>query len=396
MTLSSDVIIPLHALVLVQASHCGDALATLEAIFPAHEITSPAALCRDLWGGDARPDLRRVVGAELRHRVALKLSLGERVVVLDADRDDRQALIAVAEAQGATVLCLLADRHASDPQDAPGVAVVRLSDDPWRLAHAVGEVPQAALQTRFRGITVVGDVHGNLAGLQAAVAWARSRNHFVYLLGDVVDYGPDLLATLRTAHRLMMSGDGALICGNHERKIGRWLAQQEDSRNGRATAGRGVRLSDGNKVTTGALTRLAPSERARWCGQFRAVLARSRLLARLGQVTLLHGAAHPELWQPLSRGIREIEHYALYGEAQQPIRDTFRLSHRWVDAVPKGQMVLVGHDIRAAVPMVVQGAAGGTVVFLDTGSGKGGVLSSADLRFERDGGLRLENFNRHE
>ena len=46
-------------------------------------------------------------------------------------------------------------------------------------------------------------------------------------------------------------------------------------------------------------------------------------------------------------------------------------------------------------PVVETNAQGGKAIFLDTGSGKGGNLSSVDLRFNEAGRLELQNFNMH-
>jgi protein phosphatase len=74
---------------------------------------------------------------------------------------------------------------------------------------------------------------------------------------------------------------------------------------------------------------------------------------------------------------------ALYGEPTgrtQPDGYPER-SLRWVDRIPAGLTVYCGHDRRSndGRPLVRQGAAGGTAVFLDTGAGKGGHLSWIDL-----------------
>ncbi len=45
---------------------------------------------------------------------------------------------------------------------------------------------------RGRGVRVVGDVHGDIDGLRAAVA----TDLFVVQLGDLVDHGPDSAAVL--------------------------------------------------------------------------------------------------------------------------------------------------------------------------------------------------------
>lgn len=331
--------------------------------FAGYERVSLQAVAADLLGEDRR-DLHAIVFAELCHRVGLKLSLGQRVAIGDAlTSPQRQQLTSIAISQGASVI-------------------------DWRpetdLAACLPTMPQEHLRTHWKGITVVGDVHGEQAAMHKALQWATARHHFVWLLGDVIDYGADTLTTAEMAYRLVMRGDGAIIIGNHERKIARWLDQCE--------AGRPhVRLNDGNRVTVATLNRLKPVPRKQWIGRFRALLGHATLLQQIDNITLLHGAAHPSLWSEANSTM--IEQFALYGEADYG-SGKFRRAHHWIDAVPAGQLVFVGHDVVNQFPTIVTGAKGGQVVFLDTGSGIGGHLSTADLRFT-DTGLRLECFNRH-
>jgi protein phosphatase len=74
---------------------------------------------------------------------------------------------------------------------------------------------------------------------------------------------------------------------------------------------------------------------------------------------------------------------ALYGQTTgrlQPDGYPERVLH-WVDHIPAGMTVYVGHDRRSSDgrPYVRAGRGGGTAVFLDTGAGKGGHLSWIDL-----------------
>lgn len=303
-----------------------------------------------------------VIFNELCHRVHLKLSLGERVVVIGTFRpDEKRNLTMLASSQGLSVID-------GDPRSAPiELPVLRTIEKKWH------------------GITVVGDLHGNLKAFQDAATWARSRHHFLWLLGDIIDYGSDTLEIMTSAYHLVMAGEAAMVMGNHERKIARWLDQRE---NGKIF----LRLSTGNKVTTHALEHLHPVKQRQWIGQFRSLLSHSSLVSRLHDITLVHGAIHPSFWTEQPDDAM-VEKYALYGEAEHK-GGKYKRTYQWVNHIPKDQTVIIGHDVKHEFPYVDKGASGGQAVFLDTGCGKGGHLSSADLRFS-DHGLHLECFKRY-
>lgn len=342
-------------------------------LFPVHERISLAAIAYDLVGDTAvnvwlptpsMRDLRAIAFVELRHRLSLKLSLGQRVAVLADDllASQRRQLTTLAISQGSPVI------------ETGALPLVQpLPDDPLEV-----------LRENWRGITLVGDVHGDLAAMTTACRWAEARGNFVLFMGDVIDYGSDTLATSDAVYERVMAGTAGMILGNHERKIARWLDQCE---NGKPN----LRLNAGNRVTIDALNALKQPARKQWIGRFRGLLSHAALIRRIGGLMMLHGAAHPTLWEQSNADL--IEQFALYGEADHS-SGKYRRSHRWIDAIPRDQMVFVGHDVIGEFPTIMTGANGGRVVFLDTGCGKGGYLSTADLRFG-DNGLRLECFNRH-
>ena len=381
-------IIPLHSLVIIAARGAGDGVrvAEVEAMFPAHEIIRAESVSRDLAGPGPRPELAAIIQSEIKHRIALKLSLGERAVVHDSHRrgDWRNGLARLAERQGAPVIRLLTE-PGHDCPDA-GTTAIAFGRDTIAVVTPLPDNPLEHISNGFRGITVIGDVHGNLPALKSAVAWATGRNQFVWFLGDVIDYGNEPLAAFDLVHGMVMGGTAAMVIGNHERKIARWAQHHEDGDR------RAFRLSEGNQVTAAALNALDAGARQAWLGRFRAVLGRVSLLVRMGNVSLVHGAMHPDVWSGRDNP-RDIENYALYGEPDMRPGTAFRQGHSWVDSVPPGETVFVGHDVRSTMaPIAVTGALGGKVVFLDTGSGKGGPLATADLRFAGKE-LRLENFN---
>lgn len=372
--------VPFHALIVADD-------ATIAQRFPAHELVHLAGLSAELLGPGAYPELSAILAAELRHRVALKLSLAQRVVVLAADLDADQAhgLARLATGQGATVMHLGSFVGPSDL--VPGLSIASAAGLTPALAWP-GEL--GGLAERFRGITVVADVHGNLAAARRAVTWAKARRHFLWFLGDLVDYGPEPLAVIELVYRLVMRGEAGLVLGNHEKKLARWLACESPQQRAR------IRLSSGNLATTTAIERLGRVAQARWVGRFRALLARSQVVVDLGpSITLAHAAIHPSYWTAAPEP-GAIADYALFGEPAPGLPDgQFALAYRWTAEVPAGRTVLVGHDAQSHLPLLVTSTAGGRVVFLDIGCGQGGALASADLRFTGAGQVRLECFGRH-
>ena len=150
-----------------------------------------------------------------------------------------------------------------------------------------------------------------------------------------------------------------------------------------------------NKVTVQAFNAMNYNDQMVWTGKFRSVLARSSLIVNIENITIAHAAIHPDYW--ISGKNTEIENYALYGEPDLSSPNEFKLAHNWIDSIPKDRIVIVGHEshgIQYPIPITCQN--GGKVVFLDTGCGKGGPLSTADIQFSVEGKpLTLGNFNRH-
>ena len=214
-------------------------------------------------------------------------------------------------------------------------------------------------------IRVVGDVHGDAA----AFAYAAATDRFVVQLGDLTDYGPDNAGTLRIMFRLIDSGRGLFLLGNHDLRLARLLA------------GLPVRREP---VIEATVAQLDDSLRARLQQEvIRApgwLVRNNTLFVHAGFHTAMleappgpHGLDRPQ--GPLAR--------ALYGEPTGRLQpDGYpERSLRWVERIPAGLTVYCGHDQRSSNgrPYVRHNAAGGCAVFLDTGAGKGGHLSWIDL-----------------
>lgn len=223
-----------------------------------------------------------------------------------------------------------------------------------------------------RPLRIIGDVHGDLHALEYALATDR----FVIQLGDLVDGAEDHgMAALERMIALTGRGGGLFLLGNHEYRLARAL----------------LGLGGGNATGGGVL-----GEKGR---PPLPLPARERLLAalttapawlRLGPAFFVHAAFHPAMLVtppprpvPFRRAaLDSLLATALYGNVRGEGGGRFPWRERdWIARVPAGLTVYCGHDSAYAGgrPRMCRNAAGGRVVVLDTGAGKGGHLSWIDL-----------------
>ena len=392
--------IPLHCLVLMVGPTSEERTSLLLKFSP-HDILSPNQIRIGIVGEANRRDVNTLVYRELNHRVSLKLELGERVVVdaLHYRKSDRVSLTQIAQKLGVPIYYVVTDLPEEDSQDilrGDGVAnVIDSRNEDFAPVHKIMsyDLINDVTERGFSGIIAVADIHGMVEPLKGAIEWAQSRNLFMVFLGDVIDYGPHPLECVELVYGVVTRGRGVMIMGNHERKIHRWLEQDaaNDVR---------LKLSEGNRVTTDAIQHLRFDERRRFETKFHALMHLSFHHITAGKTIFVHGGAEPEMFDNYDhRLIGKFETIALFGEVDQNQRflDDGKPNriYSWVDRVPEGCQVLVGHDIRSTqIPVQIKGEAGGLAVFMDTGSGKGGRLTTADLKI-RDGELVIQSFTYH-
>jgi protein phosphatase len=229
---------------------------------------------------------------------------------------------------------------------------------------------------RFAGLRVVADVHGDATGFDHAVEGARAACLFVLQLGDLTDHGPDNAGVLRRMFALIDAGAGRFLLGNHDHKLRRALLGQ---RVHAPPEGLGATLAELDAAPDGeALKARAIAE-----------IARAPAWIADGARFFVHAGFHPGMLHappPPDAGARKPDGLvtrALFGQVTGRTRqDGFpeRL-HDWVDRIPRGLLVVCGHDRRSldGRPFEATGALGGRCVFLDCGAGKGGHLAWIDL-----------------
>lgn len=230
-------------------------------------------------------------------------------------------------------------------------------------------------RARFAGLRIIGDVHGEAAAFDAAIAGAAALGLFVLQLGDLTDHGPDSPAVLRAIFALQDAQAGMFLLGNHDHRLRR------------ALIGRSLAITQGLDATLAQLAE-AP-DRAALTNRAIAAIAAAPAWAGLRSHRFIHAAWHPAMeiaLPPPDAGATRVTPpvaRAIYGEVTgRHGPDGFpERRHDWIDLLPRGITAYVGHE-RRDVPTAWPGAAGGVAHFLDTGAGKGGFLSWRDLRWE--------------
>lgn len=409
--------IPLHSLVIV-IGPAGAGKTHLCKSFNPYEIVSHDDIKYQLIGESNRSDLTHTVGRIVTDMVRTKLTLGERVVVdgQHVSRADRLAMAQIGVELGVPVFYLIVDRPLSE----------KIADGGWRLSYpnliershaqfleelpvlmqgdGVAEVIDGrvtqftpvekfsrtdfladARARGFAGVSVIGDIHGQHTAAVEAIDWARQRNYLIVFLGDLIDYGPKNVEMIDTAHSYITRGLAVNVIGNHEVKIQKWFEQ-------RHLAQPHIFISDGNRTTIRQIEQLPPADQMRLQTKFAALTGLGAHHWVLGGFIMAHGGVSEKMRQitdPTLKG--KFGKFAMFGEFDIN-QDVLTHTYKWVNALAAGTVAVVGHDIRDTVhPKVVDNEVGGKAVFMDTGSGKGGYLSVADIPFSE---MRITNFFR--
>lgn len=205
----------------------------------------------------------------------------------------------------------------------------------------------------FTGIRVVPDVHGAFDAFDAALRDAERDQRFVVQLGDLIDRGPYSTLCVERMLEVEQRGLGRMLLGNHEVAFARFIL-----------SGMG-----------GAVTRQATLMEFEQYGDsllqtFIDRIQQGPLWIRAGNHFLVHAAFHPRmLHDPAAPPSNELVDTAIHGTGTARERREDIRSRGWVDQVPKGMTVIVGHAVTpSGQPELVRGHQGGEAIFADTGS----------------------------
>lgn len=234
---------------------------------------------------------------------------------------------------------------------------------------------------RRRGIRVVGDVHGSPVEFAQAIHGAIAQNYAVISLGDIIDYGPDSPKTMEMAATLVEEGWGLIIPGNHDAKFMRWI--------------RGERVTYSQESLGQTLEQLKQQNKGISIAyRYASVIARMPIWLTSTYYCFTHGAFSPEMITNSPPFLGRIwrrdrtVNLALNGETDgQSDKDGKIIrTYNWIDTVPQGLTVMIGHDCLSKTKIITKtGKLGGEVQFLDTGCGEDGKLSWVDIPINRLG-----------
>lgn len=266
-------------------------------------------------------------------------------------------------------------------------------------------------QNAYAGMLVIGDVHGEYDAFHRAVMYAKSNGLFILSLGDLMDHGEGSYECVALMDTLLKSGDAALVIGNHEQKYVRFAKRRQQIK---ANAVERERLGDPNwRKKQEERDGMTPSpmhlhtmlyvgdEREDEFFQLIIDLVNHPMSDDqifYGNVIFSHGGVHAASWDAAAdignqRSRMKIKSTAMYGETDGVTRDDDGFpvrTYTWTDEVPAGKHAVVGHDAGAMGKKKgrthsYQNANGGNTTFLDTHSGKGGILSGGVFNFSPEG-----------
>lgn len=421
--------IPLHSLVIMIGPSKAGKTTLASKSFPHYEILNYSNFKEEILGHDNKRDISDLILNEIVSRAKLKLSLGERVVIDGSHlkKSERAQLVNLASTMGINLFFIVVNRTNEDKiKSCPNLTdLIEISEKRFldnekeilkgdNLATVIDirketfevvkkldlyNVSTDIVSRGYKGLMVLGDVHGMRESLKTAIDWASARNLFMLFLGDIIDYGPHSIECTEIVYDLLIRGKASMIIGNHEKKIERWLEQLKEYEKTKAPIK--LKLSEGNKMTTDKVLSMTPFSKMKFELKFNTILNLSSNHIVMDNYLFTHGGAEPEMFSQMTNRLsKRFAGISMYGEVDKDKQfndDGYpNRIYNWVDRIPNGKNVIVGHDIRSVgKPLVVDGALGGKAIFMDTGSGKGGHLTTAHLTKNKSGEWFIENFSAH-
>lgn len=393
----------------------------ISAGFKPHEIITVCDTIENICGDYRRYDYTQSAISILKDIVDFKLRNGEKIVIignfsLKSKRDD---FTNIAKKYDVPVFYNIMDENLynseisygrkqkenfktnmrSSIKGDGGIAVS--IDTTYDTISAIKKIDgddalNSLLQTDYNGITSCGDIHGMHDLMVETIDWSIQRGHMFLTTGDFVDYGPSNIKCINTLYERIIYGNAIATIGNHEKKILKWIELYENGIDYNSI----MTLSDGNMVSVNEFLNLSEKDFISMTTKFKTILNHSRHHYVFGSTMFVHAAAEPSMFYNTNpRLIGRLEVMALYGEID-PVNKKLdngypNRIYNWIDRIPEGKTVIVGHDIRSknTIPKFY-GKQGGLAVFCDCGSGKGGALGSCDLQFNKEKtDLEIKNFN---
>ncbi|MGA5095923.1 polynucleotide kinase-phosphatase [Streptomyces lavendulocolor] len=384
----------LSLVVLIGATGSGKSTFARKHFKPTEIISSD--FCRGLVADDENDQSASGDAFDVLHYIAGKRLAAGRLTVVDAtsvQQESRRQLVRLAREHDVLPIAIVldlpeevcAERNAARPDRAhlPRHVIQRhrrelrrslrgLEREGFRKVHvlrSVAEVESAevVLEKRFNDLRhltgpfdIIGDIHGCSRELETLLAklgyvdGTHPEGRTAVFVGDLVDRGPDSPGVLRRVMGMVASGDALCVPGNHENKLGRWLA------------GRKVQPTHGLAETIEQLEGESEEFRAR-VREFIDGLV-SHYVLDGGRLVVCH-AGLPEKYHGRTSG--RVRSHALYGDTTGET-DEFGLPVRypWAEDYRGRAAVVYGHTPVPNTSWI------NNTICLDTGAVFGGKMTA--------------------
>lgn len=360
----------LSLVVLIGATGSGKSTFAHRHFKPTEIISSD--FCRGLVADDENDQSASGDAFDVLHYIAGRRLAAGRLTVVDAtsvQAESRRELVRLARQYDVLPIAIVldlpeavcAERNARRPERAGmDPRVIRrhtrelrrslrgLEREGFRKVHVLRtpeevDAAEIVLERRYNDLRhlsgpfdIIGDVHGcsseleTLLGRLGYLDGVHPEGRTAVFVGDLVDRGPDSPGVLRRVMSMVASGDALCVPGNHENKLGRYLA------------GRNVQHTHGLAETIEQLERedtRDPAFRARVAEFIEGLV--SHYVLDGGKLVVAH-AGLPEKYHGRTSG--RVRSHALYGDTTGET-DEFGLPVRypWAEEYRGRAAVVYGH-----------------------------------------------------
>jgi protein phosphatase len=238
------------------------------------------------------------------------------------------------------------------------------------------DAPESRLKGKA-GIRFFGDIHGCAAEFGSLADDAVARNLHLHSLGDLINRGPDSPGCMRLACDLHDAGWLDINPGNHDQMFCRWFKGESvpvKPHGLGSTVSQLWQAKDGHVLAR----------------RYFDLMMQARLWSRFGRIYAVHAALDTGMLGRDAPRLKDCDpdaaetRFALDGELRDendPERWALgRRSFGWLDQVPAGVTVMIGHSVASTDGLRERrNAQGGRILHLDTGLQRGGRLSYVDV-----------------
>lgn len=220
---------------------------------------------------------------------------------------------------------------------------------------------QMIIEKGLSGFASISDIHSEYRKLNDALEFCKDNSLLPVILGDLLDgISDDHIPVLDVIHRMLSSGTGILVIGNH------------DDKHYRYAQGNNVQMNGCYSATVSAIKPKKKKYRKLMCDIMEHYAA-SMVHTCTDNIVFTHAAISPDYWISGHASKK----FSLYGQVtgERDENDLPVRLHDWANDVPRGKTVIVGHD-RSAMdksplePLIYFNDVGGAVYYTDTSCGK--------------------------